>query len=122
MCGASIESLSVVTAQDRSLVTFTDGQIDGPGGSRDQWNRGWLVAFADDAQRAVTTFEGEVLHVGAGRFAHAQPVQPEQHGEGGVVVVEALRGEQEHPKLRPIETATLARVNLRAAYVLGEVG
>jgi len=50
----------------------------------DERHAGWLVALADDLQRAVSAFEAEVLDVGATCFADPQPVKAEQHGERGV--------------------------------------
>ena len=53
-----------------------------------------LVALADDAQRPVAPLEAEVLDVGRARFADPQAVQSEEHGKGGMGVVDPLGREQ----------------------------
>ncbi len=57
LCGTPIEPLPVAAQQDRTFVAFTDGEIDRARGPRDQRDDGGLVAFADDAKRAVTPLE-----------------------------------------------------------------
>ena len=85
--GASIEPFTVAATQDRSFATLTDGEVDGARGARHERDHRGLVAFADDAQRAMSSFEAEVLDVGRARFADPQAVQTEQHRQRRVVVV-----------------------------------
>ena len=82
--GARVESLSVVSLQDRSFSSFADGEVQGSTGPGHQRDRGGLVAFADDLQRAVTAFKAEVFDVGAAGFADAEPVEAEEDGQSGV--------------------------------------
>ncbi len=72
--GASVESLTIVAMQDRSLAWLTQSKIDRPGHSGDQGNHGRLVALPDDAQRAMAPVEAEILGVGRTGFAHPQAV------------------------------------------------
>ena len=66
---AGIEPAAVVTEQDRSRGAFADREVDGAGGARHERDRGGLVALADDAQRAMTALDAEVLDVGAACLA-----------------------------------------------------
>jgi hypothetical protein len=83
--GSPVESVTVAVPQDRSLVALTDGQVDRPSRAGDERDRGWLVALAQDPQRAVATLDTEVLDVGGTGLADTQPVQAQQHGEGRVI-------------------------------------
>ena len=69
--GASLESLSVCTAQDRACAAFADGEVDGAGGAWGEGDDGGLVALPDDAQGAMSAFEREVFDVGRTCFADA---------------------------------------------------
>jgi hypothetical protein len=122
MSGAPVESLSVVTQQDRSFSPFPDGEVDGTGGSRNEGYEGRLVALADDAQDAVSSFDGHVLDIGLAGLADAQAVEAEEDGWRRVGVVEALRGEQESAEFTAVQSAALGRVHGRTAYVLGRIG
>jgi hypothetical protein len=70
----------------------------------------------------VTAFEAEVLDIGLTRLTDPQTLQAEQDGEGCVVAVETLGGEQEHPELGVIRTTRFGRMHLRATDVLGRIG
>ncbi len=50
---ASVEPLTVVAMQDRSLASLAEGKVDRPGHPGDQGNHGRLVALPDDAQRPM---------------------------------------------------------------------
>jgi len=105
--GAPVEALAVTAPQDRPVVALTDGQVDracSPGYER---HGGGLVALAHDPQRAMATLDAEVLDVGRTGLADAQPIQPEQHGQRGVITVVLLRGEQEHAELAAIQPASV---------------
>ncbi len=54
-------------------------------------------------------------------FADPQPVEAEQHGERGVVMVDALGGEQERAERGSVHPRGLGGVHRRAAHVLGGV-
>jgi hypothetical protein len=71
MSGSPIKALPVVANQDRAFAAFSDSEVDGPGGARDQRDEGRLVAFADDAQHPMAPLEGHVLDIGPAGFAHA---------------------------------------------------
>ena len=51
----------------------------------------------------MAALDAEVLDVGGTGLADTQPVQPEQHGQRGVVPVVLLGGEQEHAELGAIQ-------------------
>ena len=68
----------------------------------------------------MAAFEAEVLDVGAARLADPQPVQAEQHGQGGVGVVEPLGGEQEPAELAAVQCPAVRRVDVgRRTYWAG---
>jgi hypothetical protein len=69
--GASIESLSVTSAQDQALVAFADCEVDRAGGARHEGDDGGLVALADNPQGSMTAFERQVLDVGRACFENA---------------------------------------------------
>ena len=70
----------------------------------------------------VSSLHGHVLDVGLAGLADAQTVQPEEHGQGGVGVVEALGGEQEPAELTAVQSAALGGMDRRTAHVLGRIG
>ena len=72
--GAAVQTLTIATPQDRAVVTFTDGEIDGAGGPRDERDRCWLVALTDDAQGPVASLYPEVFDIGGTGLGHPQPV------------------------------------------------
>ena len=72
--GAPVESGTFTTYQDWSIASFSDGQVDVPGGSSDERDHRRLVAFADDAQCPVASVEAKVIDVGVACFADAKPV------------------------------------------------
>jgi hypothetical protein len=67
--GAGIEPAPVVANQDRSHGAFADGEVDRAGGAWHERDDGGLVALADDAQRAMSALDSEVLDVRAAGFA-----------------------------------------------------
>lgn len=97
MSGATVEALAVVAADDGAFVAFTHGEVHRTGSPRHQRDERWLVALAEDAQRAVSSLEAKILDVGPARLRHAQAVQPEEHGQRGVGAIEALGSEQKVP-------------------------
>ena len=118
VCGASVESLTIVAMQDRSLASLAQGKFDRPGHSGDQRGHGRLVALPDGAQGAMASVEAEVLGVGRTGLAHPQTVEAQQSRQGGVVGVVALGREEESTELAPVETTSFARVDLGPAGVL----
>src|ERR687892_1153472 len=119
--GSPVEAVAVTASQDRSVVAFTDGQVDRPSGPGYERRCGGLVALADDPQRAMASFDAEVLDVRGAGLADTQPVQPEQHSKRGVVPVVLLGGEQEHAELGAIKAPGVRCVDLGSAYVLSGV-
>lgn len=69
----------------------------------------------------MSSFNAEVLDIGGAGFAHTEPVEAEEHGQGGVVAVVLLGGEQEDAELGAVETASGRRMNLGSPDVLGRV-
>jgi hypothetical protein len=95
--GAPVEPAAVVAEQDRPSGTFPDGQVDRPGDPRHQGYDCRPVALADDAECPVTPLEAEVLDVGRARLADPQAVQSEEHGKGGMGVIDPLGGDRNEP-------------------------
>ena len=60
----AVEALAVLTPKDRPFAALADGEIDGSRRPRDERDGGGLVALAEDAQRAMAAFDGEVLDIG----------------------------------------------------------
>ncbi len=79
------------------------------------------MALPDDAQDPVAALHAHVLDVGAAGLGDPQPVQPEEHGQGGVGVIEPLGGEQQPGQLAAIEAPPLRRLHRGAAHVLGRI-
>jgi hypothetical protein len=115
--GTPIQTTAVIPDQDGTVPTFAHGQIDGPGGARHQRDQGRLVALPDDPQDPVAALYAHVLDVGLARLGHPQAVQAQQHGQGGVGVIEALRGVQESGQLAAIQAPPLTRVDLGPADI-----
>jgi hypothetical protein len=82
---------------------------------------GWLVALADDVQDPMAPLHSELFDVGGTGFRHPQPVQAEQHREGGVVAVKAFSREQERAQRGTVHPVTLRRLDLGPADVLGGI-
>jgi hypothetical protein len=102
--GTPVEALTVVAQQDWAVAPFPHGEVDRARRARHERDEGGPVSLTDDAQDPVSPLEGHVLDVGGARFADPQPVQPEQHGESGVGVVEPLSSEEEPSELTTIES------------------
>src|SRR3954447_20599605 len=121
VCGAAVEALAVVAADDGAFVAFTHGEVDRACSPRHERDERWLVALGEDAQRAVSSLEAKILGVGAAGLRHAQAVQPEEHGQCGVGVIEALGSEQEGAEFAAVHVVALAWGHLGSADVLGGV-
>ena len=67
--GTPVESGAVTTRQDWSITPFTDGQVNGPGGTRDERDHRRLVALTDDPQRPVTSVKAKIIDVRVACFA-----------------------------------------------------
>ena len=117
-----VEALAVTTPDNRTGGPVADGQVDGPGRPRHEQDDGGLVSLPDDPKRPVAAFEAQVLDVGGAGLAHPQAVEPEEHGEGGMGVVEAFGREEQCSELGAVETASVAGVDLGSAHALGRVG
>ena len=115
MGGAPVKTAAVVAEQDRTRCPLADGQVDGAGRPRHQRDHGGLVALADDAQDAVAPLEAKVLDVGQARLTHPQAVEAQEHGQGGVGLVDSLGREQEPPELGAVEAPCVAGMDLGSA-------
>jgi hypothetical protein len=76
MRGAPVETVAVTAPQDRPVVAFAGGQVDGPGGPGDERHGGRLVALAYDPQRAMAALETEVLTLVAQASLTRSPFKP----------------------------------------------
>jgi hypothetical protein len=120
--GPPIESRSVLPTQDRTLSALADGQINCASSPRDKGNHRRLASFAHDAEGPVPLGEGQILDVGSARFADPKPVEAEEHGQSGMILVAALGCEEKGSQLPAIQSSPLGRVDLRAPDILGRVG
>ena len=68
MCSATIESLAVAASQDRTVVSFTDREVDRSSGSRHERDGRRFVALAEVAQRAMAALGPEIFDIGYTRF------------------------------------------------------
>ena len=71
----TIEASADAVDEDRTLQSFTDGQVDGTGDAWGEWHGDDLAALAHDGEGAVSSFQSEGCDVSSDRFGHAQPVQ-----------------------------------------------
>ena len=121
--GAPVEPLAVLAAEDRPFVTFADDEINGASGPRHEWDHRGLVSLAHDRQGPVPAQDGEILDVGAARFGDPQPVEAEQHGQGGVHRVVPFGSEQEGAELGAVHPVPLGLGTLgRRMYWAGLAG
>jgi len=116
VCGAPVQTLPILASQDRPFVPFADGEVDCPRGAGHERDSGGLVALSEDAQRSVSTLQGEVLDVGCTSFRDAKAIEAEEHSQRGVSAVEALGGEQEGAQLGAVHAVTLVRLDLGPTY------
>jgi hypothetical protein len=121
MGGSTVKPLTVSAPQDRALVMLAHSQVDSAGGSRDQRDDRGLGALAGDPQGPVTPLDPEVLDVRRAGFADSQTIETEQDGEGCVLAVELLGGEEEHSELGAVEASGVGGMDLGSAHVLGWV-
>jgi hypothetical protein len=75
--GSPVEALAVTAPQDRSVVAFTDCEVDRACCPGYEGHGGGLVALAHDPKRAMASLDAEVLDVGGTGLADTQPVQAE---------------------------------------------
>ena len=81
-------------------VTFLSTDIKGM--------RAGLEPFPTMRSTRWPPLHAHVLDVGVAGLGDPQPVQAQQHGQGGVGVVEALGGEEEPGQLAAVEAPPLA--------------
>ena len=122
MCRATVQAVTVVAVEDRTLAALAEHEVDGAGHPWDEGDHGGLVALADDAQCPVPPIEAQVPRIGGTSFAHPKPVQAEEDCQDGLFTVVAFGREQEGAEFSAVEATSLARVDLGAADVLGRVG
>jgi hypothetical protein len=70
----------------------------------------------------VAPLKPEVFDVGRARLAHSQPVEPEEHRQGGVGSVEPFSGEEERAVLSAVEAPSVPRMDPGTPDVLRRVG
>ena len=93
--GVAVHPLTVRPDEDRTMRAFADAQVDGSGGAWGERNRHLFAALAQDPQRAVAAFGGELLDVRAERLGDPQPVQCQQRCQGVILVGGQPRGDEE---------------------------
>ena len=119
--GAAVEALSVVAAQDRAFSAFADGEVDGPGGPRDQGDEGGLVALAEDPKCPMSSVEGQVLDVGLAGFADPKAVQSSRTARAAWAWSKRSAVKR-NGRVRRDRAPALGGVDIRPANVLGWVG
>jgi hypothetical protein len=70
----AVESFAMMSQEDRPLDPFSDGEIDGAGGSGSERDGDDLGALGQHRERAVAPFEAEGFDVGAERSETRRPV------------------------------------------------
>ena len=95
MRSSPIETLSIVTDQDRALTPIADREVHGARRAWHERDDGRLATLAEDPQRAMPAIEAKISDVGVARLAHPQTIQPKQDFERSALVPEVLGGEQE---------------------------
>ena len=70
----AVHPLAVRPKEDRAVESFADGEIDGSGGARCEWDGDDLAALAQHGEGAVSAFDAEGVDVGAEGFRDPQPV------------------------------------------------
>ncbi len=91
MRGPTVRALTVAAAKDRSVVSFSDGEVDCSGGAGHERDECGLVALA------------------------------EEHRECRVVMVVPFCGEEEHSELGAVQTAGGRRMDVGSSHVLRRV-
>ena len=119
---APIESGTVASHQDWLVTAFADGQVNGPGGSRDERDHRRLVALTGDPKGPVTAVEAKIINVGVACLADPEPVQAEQDCQSSMLTVDTFGREQEPSKFGAVEPVALGGMNFGSADVLGWVG
>ena len=119
--GAPVEALTVVAQEDGTVSPFPDRKVDGASGAGHQGYEGRFVALTDDPQQPVSSFESHVFDVGLTSLADPQTVQPKEHGQGGVGMIEPLCCEEKPAQLSSVQSALFRWVHGRSANVLGRV-
>jgi hypothetical protein len=76
-----VQAAAVGGQEDRSVGSFTDGQVDRPGRARRERDRHDLAAFADDHERAVAALDSERLDVCARGLGHPQAIEGQQRDQ-----------------------------------------
>jgi hypothetical protein len=102
-------------------MAFADSQVDRARCARHERDRGRLVALAGDPKDPMAALDGQVLDVGLARLADPHPIQAEEHSEGPMGVVIGIGGGEEHAKFGAVEPASVGRMDLGPADVLGRV-
>jgi len=120
--GSPIQSRSVLPTQDCALGALANGQINGANSPRHQRDHRWLASLSHDPQGPVPLGEGEILDVGSTCLTDPKPVEAEEHGQSGMILVEALGRAEKGSQLPAVQSLPLGRVDLGAPDVLGRVG
>src|SRR5664279_5464316 len=74
----TIKTPTVRRDEDRTAVTFADGQIDRPGSTRCQRDGDGLTSLAHDGEGPMASLEAQGLDVGPDRFGDPQTVERQQ--------------------------------------------
>ena len=82
--GVAVEAFAVGAQEDRSLGSFTDGEVYGASSARREGDGHGLAALAEDREGAVAALDGEAFDVRAGGLGDPQAIEGQQ-GEQGVI-------------------------------------
>src|SRR5664280_704475 len=72
-----IQSLPILSLQDRSLGSLADGQVDRPSSSGHQRYHRRLASLSHDPERSMPFVKGQIFNVGSTGFADPEPVEAE---------------------------------------------
>jgi len=99
----TIEASADAVDEDRTLQSFTDGQVDG---TSNAWREGHgddLATLTHDGEGPVSPFQSEGIDVGADRFGHAQPIQRQQRHQRMVAWRRQSGGDQDRAEFVAVE-------------------
>jgi hypothetical protein len=74
----TVKTPTVRRDEDRTAVTFSDGQVDRSGRPRCQRDGDGLASLAKDGEGPMTPLEAQGLDVSSDRFGDPQSVQRQQ--------------------------------------------
>ena len=101
--GVPIHPLAGDGGEDRTIESFTDGEIDGPADPWGQRHGDQLAALAQHRDRAMPPLQTKVLDVDAQGLGDAQPIERQQRNQGVVPGASEAGGDKHGPELVAVQ-------------------